>query len=58
MSLKSLFGTLEDAGGSRLGFGILSLIWILSLVFGTPKILAFYLDLEGVKNVHVLKILI
>ena len=57
MSFKSSFGALEDAGGSWLGFGILILIWIWSLVFGTHifQILALYLDFEGAKNIHVLK---
>ena len=56
MSFKSWSGALEDAGGSWLGFGILILIWIWSLVFGTPifRILALYLDFEGAKNIHVL----
>ena len=36
MSFKSSFGALEDAGGSWLGFGILILIWIWSLVFYLP----------------------
>ena len=36
MSFKSSFGALEDAGGSWLGFGILILIWIWSLVFDLP----------------------
>ena len=56
MSFKSSFGALEDAGGSWLGFGILILIWIWSLVFDTPmiQILALYLDFEGAKNIHVL----
>ena len=56
MSLKSSFGSLEDAGGSWLGFDILILIWIWSLVFAIPMIwiLAFYLDFEGAKNIHVL----
>jgi len=42
MSLKSTFGALKDTGGSWLGFGILILIWILSLVFdlATIQILA------------------
>ena len=53
MSFKSSFGALEDAGGSSLGFGILILIWIWSLVFDTSmiRILAFYLDFEGAKNI-------
>ena len=56
VSFKSWFGALEDAGGSWLGFGILTLIRIWSLVFDIPifQILAFYLDFEGAKNVHVL----
>ena len=56
MSFKSWFGALEDAGGFWLGFGILILIWIWSLVFDTQifKILALYLDFEGAKNIHVL----
>merc|ERR1712081_63795 len=53
MSFKSSFGALEDSGGSRLGFGILILIWIWSLVSDTPmiQILALYLDFEGAKNI-------
>ena len=41
-------------------FGILILIMIRSLVFGTPmfRILALYLEFEGAKNIHVLKVLI
>ena len=35
MSFRSLFGALEDAGGSWLGFGILISIWIRSLLFDT-----------------------
>ena len=60
MSFKSSFGALEDAGGSWLGFGILILIWIWSLVFDTPmiQIWALYLDFEGAKNLHVLLVLI
>ena len=48
MSFKSSFGALEDAGGSWLGFGILILIWIWSLVFDTPmfKKLAIYLNFK------------
>ena len=40
----------------RLGFGILILIWIWSLVFYIPMIWIFnlYLDFEGAKNLHVL----
>merc|ERR1711954_615124 len=58
MSFKSSFGALEDAGGSCLGFGILVLIWIGSLVFGTTifRILDLSLDFEGVKNIHVLQV--
>ena len=56
MSFKSSFGTLEDAGGALLGFGILILIWIWSLVFDIPMIpnLGIYPDFEGAKNIHVL----
>merc|ERR1711954_356789 len=56
MSFKSSFGALEDAGGSWLGFGIQIMIWIWSLVFGTPifQFLPFYLDFEGAKIIHVL----
>ena len=43
-----------------MGFSILILIWIWSLVFDTPtsQILALYIDLEGAKNIHVLQVLI
>merc|ERR1711954_442667 len=60
MSFKSSFGALEDAGGSWPGFGILILIWILSLVFDTPMItiLALYLDFEGAENTHISRVLI
>ena len=60
MSFKSSFGALEDAGGSWLGFGIMILIWIWLLFFDIPmiQILALYLDFEGAKNIHVLKVLI
>ena len=60
MSFKSLFEALEDAGDSRLGFGILILIWIWSLVFDTPifQNSAPYLDFEGAKNIHVLQVMI
>ena len=60
ISLKSLFGALEDTGGSWLEFGILIFIWIWSLVFSTPIfwILALYLDFEGAKNIHVQLVLI
>ena len=60
MSFKPSFGALEDAGGSWLGFGIFTLIWIWSLVFDVPmiQILAVYLDFKGAKSIHVLQILI
>ena len=60
MSFKSSFGALEDAGGKRLGFGILIEIWIWSLVFDTTmiQILALYLDFEGEKIIHVVEVLI
>ena len=60
MSFKSWFGALEDTGGSWLGFGILILIWIWSLVFDTNmfKKLALCLDFEGAKNMGVLWVLI
>ena len=56
MSFKSSFVALEDAGGSWLGFGILILIWIWSLVFDIPLIwiLALNFDFGGAKNIHVL----
>ena len=56
MSLKASFGALKEANGSWLGFGILILIWICSLVFDTTMIwiLALYLDVGGAKNIHVL----
>ena len=43
-----------------MGFGILILIWIWPLVFDIPmiRILAFYLDFEGVKYTNVLIVLI
>ena len=55
-SFKSSFGALEDAGGSWLGFGILILIGIWSLIFDITmfQILALYVDFEGAKNIHVL----
>ena len=58
--LKFLIWDLEDAGGSFLGFGILILIWILSLVSVRSmfQILDPYLDFKGAKNIHVLKVLI
>ena len=60
MSLKFWLGALEDPGSSRLGFGNLILICIWSLVLDTAmfKILDLYLDFEGAKNIHVLKVLI
>ena len=47
---------LEDTQGSWLGFGILILIYILSLCFATPmiQILALYRDIEGAKNIYIL----
>ena len=50
----------ENAGGSILGFGILILIGIGSLVFGTPMflIVALYSDFVSAKNIHILKVLI
>ena len=56
MSFKSLFGALEDAGGSWLGFGMLILIWIWSMFFYTSmfRILFLYVDFELAKNIHVL----
>ena len=56
MYFKSWCWDLEDAGGSWLGSGILTLIWIWSMVFYTAKIWiwALYLDFEGAKNIHVL----
>ena len=56
MSVKSWFGALEDVGGFWLGFGILILIWIWSVVFDTTMIqfLALYLDFEFAKNIHVI----
>ena len=50
MSLKILFGALEDVGDSLLGFVILILIWICSLTL--------YLDFGGAKNINVLPVLI
>ena len=59
MSFKSSFGALEDAEGSWLGFGILVLIWIWSLVFETTmiQIMTLYLDFEGANNIHVILVL-
>ena len=56
MSLKFLFGALEDVGDSLLGFVILILIWICSLVFDTTmfQIVALYLDFEGAPDIHIL----
>ena len=55
MSFKSSFGALEDAVGSWLGFGILILIYLWSLVFDTNmnQILVLYLHFEGAKNINV-----
>merc|ERR1711954_334453 len=60
LSLKFSFGALDDTEGSRLRFGIFILIWIWSLVFGSPtfQILALYLDFEGAKNIHVHQVLV
>ena len=60
MSFKSWLGALLGAWGSWLGFGILILIWIWSLVFDTPvfQISALYIDFEGAKNIHVFEVLI
>ena len=59
-SFRSWFGVLEDAGGFWLGFGILILIWMWSVVFDTSmiQIPALYLDFEGAKNIHFLWVLI
>ena len=56
MSCRSWLAVLEDAGGFWLRCGMLILIWIWSLVFGTPifQILALYLDFEGAKNINLL----
>ena len=53
---KFSFGALEDARVSWLGFGILILIWIWSLVFDTPMIWIWapYLHIKGAKIIHVL----
>ena len=60
LSFKSWFGALEDTRGSWMGFGILILIQILSLIFNTTMflILALSLDFEGTKNIHILEALI
>ena len=59
MSFKSSFGALGDTGGAWLGFGILILIWIWSLVFAKSMfgILALYFDFEDAKNIHILQVL-
>ena len=51
--------SLEDAGCSWLGFDVLILIWIESLVFDIPmlQILALYLDFEWAKNTDVIQVL-
>ena len=56
MSFRSWFGALVGAGCSWLGFRIMVLTWIWSLVFATPIfwILALYLDFDVSKNIHVL----
>ena len=56
MSYTSSFGALEDPEGSWLGFSILILIGIYSLIFDTSmiQILALYLDFENAKNSYVL----
>ena len=43
-----------------MGFDILIMIWVLSLVFDTTmtQILALYLDFEGAKDIHVVEVLI
>ena len=55
MSFQSLFRAFGDAADSLVGFGILILIWIWSLVFYTTiyQILALNLGFEGAKNIHV-----
>ena len=59
MSFKSWLQSLEDAGGSRLGFAILIPIRMWSVVFDTSIcwISVWYLDFKGAKNIHVLKVL-
>ena len=51
MSFKSSFWALADPRGSWLGFPILILIWIWSLVFDIPifQILALYFNFEDAK---------
>ena len=58
--VEVLIWALVGAVGSWLGFGILILIWISSLIFDIPMIwiLALYLDFEGAKNIHVLEVLV
>ena len=58
MSFKPWFGALVAAGGSRLGFHILTLIWIWSLVFDTPifQIFTLTLDFKSAKSIHVLQV--
>ena len=60
MSFKSWFRALESAEGSWVGFDIMILIWIWSLVFDTPmiQILTLYLNFKGAKNIHVLQVII
>ena len=60
MSFKSLFGDLEDAGGSLLGFGILILILKGSQVFDIPLflVLPLYNDFEVDKTILILSVLI
>ena len=51
----SSFGASKDFGGSWLGFGILILTWIWSLVIDLPmfRILAVNIDFEDAKNNYV-----
>ena len=51
ISCKSSFEALEDDGGSWLGFGILILIWIWSLVFHIPifQVLVLYIEITWIK---------
>ena len=60
ISFKSSFGDFDEAGVPWLGFGILLLIWIWSLVFDTPMscTLAVYIDFEGATNICFLNVLI
>ena len=59
-SFKSWFGALKDTVCPWLGFGILILISILTLVFAIPMFwtLALRLDFEGAKNIQVRQVLI